>query len=143
MRRLNLLVLLMMLVAGCAFDSDPYVQPEPGIHCESVGLIVGQGDKNVMVRCWMNSRPTAAVWFTSHIDYSDPQKKAAGETPTSTADPEYITIEPGVWQSEIRFNVQCHNEEKLSVSVSAKSVDGDYNQIKIDDISADCSNPQN
>ncbi len=141
MRRLNLSIVLMMLVAGCAFYSETYEQPEPGVHCESFAEIVGLQDKNVQVRCWMNSQPNAEVWFLPQVSYSDSDEDET-ISPSSAVVPEYVTITPDVWKSEIRFNVQCSDDEELKVSILAESMDGDYDRIKIDDVKVDCSSDE-
>ena len=125
---LSLVVLFMTSVVGCSFESGVYEQAEPGVRCEPTQMRTKPGDEKAMIRCWMNSRPGADVNFI----------------PSSTEEsvavyPEAVTIEPGYWDSEIRFYVLCLEDDiEADISLKVESIDNAYYGTKLNNIHVLC-----
>ena len=124
----SLIVLFMIFAAGCSFESDVYEQLVPGVRCESAQIDTSVGDEHAMIRCWLNSRPDADVNFIPSL---------AEESVAIL--PEYVTISPAYWDSEIRFYVIClEDDEQADISLKVESTDGSYYGTKLKDIHVSC-----
>ena len=125
---LSLAVSIMICVVGCSFESGLYEQPEPGVRCQPTQIDSKFGDEKAMIRCWLNSRPDHDVNFIP-------------STPNGSiyVYPEYVTITPDYWDSEIRFYTICLDDgTEGDVSLKVESIDGNYYGTQLKDVHVTC-----